>query len=302
MPPKKRKISDLVAGYADSLLLALTAFQDFLDEDDDELPPGLIKALDELRAKLEVVKHVSFSKVDALTLLQVNIKSGPFFLVPEKRALAEERGSAEVEGKVLTMEILQELIELVRKHVSVVTEAGCRILINLILLRVASAMSTDQMAVDIIPEYPIAKTTFPGNRSFGGVVDFLLTKLPVRYSRYLLGDPTTALGNPDAIKGPVTSNIFEAKRDNVRAAIPQAVMAAASHCKQHSIPMLRGCITSGEQWIFFMYSAGENGGYVSCSEEFNIGPQFDGLPLILGLLHDWVDNTTESEQVFFTRE
>jgi hypothetical protein len=121
---------------------------------------------------------------------------------------------------------------------------------NLVLLRVVSSMSTDQMDVNIIPEYPIARTIFPGSRSFGGVVDFLLTKLPERYTRrklirhltqlsdpdrsgYLLGDPTTALGNPDTIKGPVTSNIFEAKRDNVRADIPQAVMAAASHCKQH---------------------------------------------------------------------
>jgi hypothetical protein len=41
------------------------------------------------------------------------------------------------------------------------------------------------------------------------------------------------LANTDEIKGTLTSNIFEAKRDNVRAALPQAVIAAASHCKQH---------------------------------------------------------------------
>jgi hypothetical protein len=44
-------------------------------------------------------------------------------------------------------------------------------------------MSTGQMDVNIIPEYPIANTVFPGNRSFGGVVDFLLTKLPRQYTR-----------------------------------------------------------------------------------------------------------------------
>ncbi|KAF8711074.1 hypothetical protein AX14_013300 [Amanita brunnescens Koide BX004] len=176
-----------------------------------------------------VHQHVTFSKVDALVLLQVNIKSGLLFLVPETRASAEERGLAEIEGKALSMGILKELIELVRRHMTVVTEAGCRVLISLILLRVASTMSTDQMDVNIIPEYPISRTLFPGNRSFGGAVDFLLTKLPGRYTRYLLGDPTTALGNPDAIKGPVTSYIFEAKRDNVRATIPRAVIAAASY-------------------------------------------------------------------------
>ena len=63
------------------------------------------------------------------------------------------------------------------------TEACCRILINLILLRIVSAMSTDETDVNIIPEFPIAKTTFPNNLSFGGVVDLLLTKLPSRFTR-----------------------------------------------------------------------------------------------------------------------
>ena len=56
-------------------------------------------------------------------------------------------------------------------------------MINLILLRVALMMSDGQMDVDIIPEYPIATTTFYDNRSFGGVVDFLVAKLPARYTR-----------------------------------------------------------------------------------------------------------------------
>ena len=38
MPPKKRKLSDLTAGDAITLLLALNEFQQVLDEDDDELP------------------------------------------------------------------------------------------------------------------------------------------------------------------------------------------------------------------------------------------------------------------------
>jgi hypothetical protein len=56
---------------------------------------------------------------------------------------------------------------------------------------------------------------------------------------FLLGDPANALANPTGVKGPVTSNIFEAKRDNVRAAMGKAVIAAASHCKQHGcVPIL----------------------------------------------------------------
>lgn len=44
-------------------------------------------------------------------------------------------------------------------------------------------MSDGQTDVNIIPEYPIATTAFYDNRSFGGVVDFLVAKLPARYTR-----------------------------------------------------------------------------------------------------------------------
>jgi len=177
------------------------------------------------------------------------------------------------------------------------TEAGCRVLINLLLLRVASTMSDENTDVNIIPEYPIAKTVLAENRSFGGVVDFLMAKLPARYTDHLLRNPVISLNNPDLT--PITTNIFETKRDRVDAAIPQVALAAASHCKQHSLPVLRGCITSGEQWVFFIYEAKEFGGLVSCSSEYSIGQQFQDLPLILGILRDWVDNTTNSQSVFF---
>lgn len=70
--------------------------------------------------------------MDAITLLAVNIKSGPLFLIPEKISLAEERGSADVEGKAFTMQVLKELIQLVRHHVSVVVSAILNVFIQLI--------------------------------------------------------------------------------------------------------------------------------------------------------------------------
>jgi hypothetical protein len=52
---------------------------------------------------------------------------------------------------------------------------------------------------------------------------------------------------------------------------------------------MRGCITSGEQWLFFIYEVKGHGGLVSIStEEYNIGSNFEHLALILGLLYDWV--------------
>jgi len=114
MPPK-------ISNHdANALLLVINDLQAALDEDYEDVPSGLTAALDECRTKLEVVEHASFSKVDSTVLVQVNIMSEPLFPVLEKKALAEERGSAEIKGKVLSMEVLKELIELVRHHVSVV--------------------------------------------------------------------------------------------------------------------------------------------------------------------------------------
>jgi hypothetical protein len=57
------------------------------------------------------------------------------------------------------------------------------------------------------------------------------------------------------------------------------------------LPVLRGCITSGEQWAFFIYksnSAGGPGGVVSVASEINLGTELENLPLVLGLLRDLV--------------
>jgi hypothetical protein len=65
------------------------------------------------------------------------------------------------------------------------TEAGSRILINMLLLRVVSVMCLGDTAVNIIPDFPLPRMIFnrdSGECSFGGVVDFLVTKLPARYT------------------------------------------------------------------------------------------------------------------------
>lgn len=68
-------------------------------------------------------KHTSFSKVDPTVLVQVNIKIGPLFLVEDQIAAAKEIGSTDIDGRVITINILKELIALTRKHVSIVVSA-----------------------------------------------------------------------------------------------------------------------------------------------------------------------------------
>jgi hypothetical protein len=71
----------------------LAEFQAQLDEEDEDLPKGLIDGLEELRKSFRcalfilnsfvlcsLFKHTPFSKADALTLFQVKIKTGPLLL------------------------------------------------------------------------------------------------------------------------------------------------------------------------------------------------------------------------------
>ena len=51
---------------------------------------------------------------------------------------------------------------------------------------------------------------------------------------------------------------------------------------------MRGCITSGEQWAFFIYKSNSAGGVVSVASEINLGTELENLPLVLGLLRDLV--------------
>jgi hypothetical protein len=52
---KKRKVSDLSVDDANVLLRTVAEFQEQLDEEDEELPTGLISGLEQLRKKLEVI-------------------------------------------------------------------------------------------------------------------------------------------------------------------------------------------------------------------------------------------------------
>jgi hypothetical protein len=299
MPPiaKRRKLSDLTVGDTNELLHELEEFRSNLDEGNKDLPAGLIDELQKLRDKLEDVK------VDPVTLLSLKISFGPLFLISDKRQEVENLGLDETPG-CLPIDTTRLLISLVRGHVATVSKAGYRILINILLLRVVSVMCLGDTTVNIIPEFPLPRTIFnrdSGKYSFSGAVDFLVTKLPARYTEYLLGDPTTALANPEYIQGPMTSNIFEAKRDNVLAALPHAAIAAASYCQLQGLFVVRGVVTSGEQWVFFVYERYTDGtGLVRSSPQYTLGQNLEGLALVLGLLRDSIDNATISDHTFFT--
>jgi hypothetical protein len=133
----------------------------------------------------------------------------------------------------------------------------------------------------------------------------------------LFGQVTTNSSSGCYLVDPVISSldrlakgfvVFAAKRESFKDTFPQAAVAAASFCeiKQSVVPSfyglwsylilcslstIRGCVTSGERWLFFVYEKNLDGGprgVVRTSLIFELERELNGLALILGLLRDWV--------------
>ena len=52
---------------------------------------------------------------------------------------------------------------------------------------------------------------------------------------------------------------------------------------------MRGCITNGQEWLFFVYEKKKIGDELSyMAEPVKLGENYQNLPLILGVLRDWV--------------
>jgi hypothetical protein len=209
---KKRKLSDLTTQETDLFLKMIENFkQDLSEEDEDE--KSVIASLDHVATKLAQVHHVPFSGT-SLTFAKAKIKAGPLTFIsnkiPEIQSLCRKES---VDGSQLTVDQTKNLISLIRAHVSFSTEAGCRILVNAILLHVVSNISSTEVDVSIIPEFRMAATRFEyAATSYGGVVDFLIVKGPPASIEFLLGGPQLAFTDPDMVKH-LSSNIYEAKRD-----------------------------------------------------------------------------------------
>ncbi|KAG6808661.1 hypothetical protein H0H93_016648, partial [Arthromyces matolae] len=179
-------ISDITAVDANVLISALNELESMLDPDDEHLPPELLPALQKLRAKLQIVPmHTSFSKADYFSLNTAGIHLDTLFLIDEMKHEIESFGKLDAPSTLLTFDNTAELVNLIRRHVSFTTEAGCRLLIDIFLLRLASTMQSDTGEVMITPKYPLPKTLFEGasgSQSFSGVLDYLLTYAPPRIS------------------------------------------------------------------------------------------------------------------------
>ncbi|KAH9978940.1 hypothetical protein BGW80DRAFT_706463 [Lactifluus volemus] len=249
------------------------------------------------------------------TLAKVGLGSDANLVLSE-----DKRGEIEAEGKAgaaaaaaasgLSFDATVQLIRFVRN--SLMPEAGCRMLISIILLRVASAMHGIVQTMNILPEFPVEGTfqTDPDKYSFTGVVDYMLVRLPRGESGPLLGYPINADILDLLREVAVTGIVIRAEQDNMEQAIPRAALMVASYCKRQELSVIRGCITSGEQWTFFVFKSPKASvrrvvctkreGVFRFSRQFNLGENLENLSLILGLLRDLTENAFEYNQNFFS--
>ncbi|KAF8589241.1 hypothetical protein K439DRAFT_1628944 [Ramaria rubella] len=299
--PKKRKLSALTTQETNAFLRTIENFtQQLTDEGDEE--KAVIASLEHVAARLHKIQHVRSPAPDALTFTKTNIKPEPLIFMPSKIPDVKSFGKESTNSTRLTIEQTRDLLSLIRVHVSFSTEAGCRVLVSAILLHVLSNLSHSGANVSLIPDFHMAPTRFEyAPTSYGDIIDFLIVRGPPVSVEFLLESPKLAFTNPDILKH-LSSNIYAATNDGFRAAIPHATMAAASYCRDHSLSTFRGCVTNGEIWVFFVFKADvwSGGGTVAISKEFRLGMNYSGLPLVLGLLSDWIINAKEREQQFFT--
>ncbi|KAH9978809.1 hypothetical protein BGW80DRAFT_697234 [Lactifluus volemus] len=263
---------------------------------------------------LETMPTPSFSKIDMDILAKVGICSGVGLVLSEdKRGEIEAEGKAPAAASGLSFDAIVQLIKVVRSRL--MTEAGRRMLISIILLRVASTVHDEAQTLNIAPGFPVEATfeMAPDNYSFSGVIDYLLIRLSSQGSKEFFDFPAEYLLDMFRNES-VTGAVIRAEQDNMEQAIPQAALTVASHCKEQELSVMRGCITSGEQWTFFVYkspkASGRRGrvarirreGEFHFSRRLNLGENLENLALVLGLLRDLANNALEHNQKYFSYE
>ncbi|KIJ15636.1 hypothetical protein PAXINDRAFT_169073 [Paxillus involutus ATCC 200175] len=309
MAPKRPRHSDSGLGTIekDTLLVSLKELLSALGKGEDEYPRGkLLEMVQNLCNKFEgttgnqPTTHVTLSSADKHIVDVLKINQSLLAITDAKRQEIRDLGCTDTPG-CISMEVTKHLVRLVRGHTSSDTEAGIRILVNTVLLRLASAMSLRDVGVVIIPEHPFVGIDVcrgSGNFSLNGVV---VVQTPTQFTSHFCHG-TIKPSEPSATGRGARFNIIEVKVLDILSAIPQVAATAAACCQNQSLAAIRGCITTGEKWMFFVYEHRDNGGEIRLSDTFELESDLHGLALVLGLLQDWLGNANILAQDIFTFE
>jgi len=266
---------------------------------DDEDGQIVIESAQNVIRKLSQDTHLSFSELTNNSLLNANIKTNPLKWKSMGEADATDLGNNSIDGAV-TVEETTKTIRNIAKIVSMETEAGCRMVINAMLLHAALNLDSTENGVTIAPEFRIDDSRLePTGYIYGGVVDYMVIFTDKDTRDLIAQHPKLALLS-DAIRKRITCNIYEAKAksDAIMTGLPQAAMACAVKAEQLGLDTLRGCVATSRQWLFFVYSRSDLGRMISYLPPLEMDQDFGNLPLVLGLLRDWIENGHEKKLRF----
>ncbi|KAA1475248.1 hypothetical protein DENSPDRAFT_841994 [Dentipellis sp. KUC8613] len=300
MSHQRRKISDLGPAEAAELLASLQSFEDKLgdldvDGSDSEglesnagtgLAETLHDSIGRLRDKLTAVTHTPSKPIQATR----KISMVSMYLQEDKIPGLVQIGSApgrQGGDNTMSAGYLKRMVVFARKHGFGSNEAGGNsdVLINLILLRLA-----------VLSELSNIRIT--SNRSadtlglvYGNLAEYRLVELPT----------DNKLPQDTNIHGVHKASIFIVKKDQETDLLPRAALALASHCRNTGVKHMRGAVSSGFKWAFFVWRDSEDGSEteIRYSLPFNVDGGEHGMELVVGLLKHWVDSPLDVDKEYF---
>ncbi|TFK93954.1 hypothetical protein K466DRAFT_593936 [Polyporus arcularius HHB13444] len=272
MPPieKKHKLSAFSDTEIIRLLASLIDFQDKSPDVSLEGDKEIVHLVDKLKDALSHAKYYPFSSATLETLERAGIvrvvKRSPLdpYDIDDPTTLAKHAARYRAmlaEGAFLSADNFDGLFNTIVRHVSTITDAGSRLLVDAFLLRVAAM--EDQGLLLIFPEYmvPITQLSGPDDTlAVAGKLDYLL----VLISEDQKNAAVSFLKNPrDPVEeGAKGFAIVQAKPTLypiLSDAIPQAVLEVAAFAKKQKKMLMNGVVTNGLEWMFFSFTPGPDG-------------------------------------------
>ncbi|KAH9978941.1 hypothetical protein BGW80DRAFT_1455646 [Lactifluus volemus] len=247
------------------------------------------------------VRPPPFSNIKKSILREVGMRlCDGFALSAKDRDEIQAEGKSDAASGGLSFDATLQLLRFVYGNVHPTIEFGYHMLIDVILLRIASTVHGQAQKMDMIHNISVEATfeTDSGMRLFSGVIDYLLARRASSESS--LAGPSNAQTLDALTDTSVTLTIIRADDEMYQSAL-RAPLTVASYCKQQKLSVLRGCLTSGRVWLFFVYKALGDApfkaeGEFYLSDPFELSPDIGNLPLILGLLADWANDATDCVQ------
>ncbi|KAF8649924.1 hypothetical protein AX16_005481 [Volvariella volvacea WC 439] len=300
---RRRKVSELDGEAIAQIVDPLNQFAGTLDGDDVKTAQviGVIQKLvlelqvgPELDSEREPEGTSGFGLNEDESTKWVEAQYHRLELSLGARERAQEKGKRWIGDKFLSLDGTRWLANLASNHVSRAGSGGCFMLVNLVMLCLASILSDEKNQLHIIPEDRWLRTVQRGHAKYPSQLTFgyLLQRYPSELSDIVLREYPELLCLRPNSKPSTTLYIVDVTcPQGLVGNINQEVQKTAAYiCQLFGITYLKGALTSGEYWVLFAYQAAAEHGspQYGRSTIFDIGQNMEDLEFIVGLFIDCV--------------